>query len=219
MMDWTDHLPELPTTGLAEVFPQAARTNAKLAKGKTTRRQVDRRRFVRMMEVQHAAEAIGKLPTKRESIHCVMSGSFDGFAIVHAIHQLAKCNIKRLDIATLGFNRRNADELFAMLDDGRIGTVQFVCSNYFRSVDVELFTHLHQGLANRGHQCAVVRSHAKLLLFEMLDGRHYVWESSANLRSCRNAETFVLSQSADLLRFHRQWMDELVSKTPQENTK
>lgn len=43
-------------------------------------------------------------------------------------------------------------------------------------------------LVRRGHRCVAVRSHAKILLFEMSDGRSFAWESSANLRSCKNVE-------------------------------
>ncbi len=131
----------------------------------------------------------------------------------------APASILRLDIATLGFSRPNTNELFELLDAGQIRECTFVCSVYFRSVDTELFTYLDDGLKARGHRCEICRSHAKLLLFELSDGRNFVWESSANLRSCRNAETFVLSQSAELLSFHRDWLQELITRTTNENRK
>lgn len=57
-----------------------------------------------------------------------------------------------------------------------------------------------------------MRNHAKIILAEMVDGRCFVWESSANMRSCRNIESYVLTQDVDLLLFHRGWMNELLSQ-------
>ena len=195
-------------------MPDAATNAAKLDHGATLRRQIDRRRFVRLDKINAAVDAIGQLPAESEVIHAVMSGTYDGFCIVPAVLDLAKPEmIQRLTIATLGFNRSNADELFDLLDRAWIGRCMLIASTYFRSVDAGLFGYIDAGLTSRGQRCAIVRSHAKLLLFEMSDGRTFVWESSANLRSCRNAETFVLSQSRELLDFHKQWIEELIAKT------
>jgi hypothetical protein len=72
----------------------------------------------------------------------------------------------------------------------------------------EIYANLHQELTRRGHRCAAIRSHAKIMLFELTDGRCLTWESSANLRSCRNVEQAVFTNDKDLLRFHRNWMSE-----------
>lgn len=220
--NWLESLPELPTAGLQSLFGESniRKSTARLETGRTIRRRVDRRRMVRLVEIRSAAQAIDALPEPNESIHAVMSGSYDGFAVVPAVLALAApVTITALTIATLGFNRANADELFAMLDAGQVGRCTLVASNYFRSVDTELFGYIHAGLTSRGQRCAILRSHAKLLLFEMTDGRAFVWESSANLRSCRNAETFVLSQSSELLAFHRGWIGELITKAENAHTK
>lgn len=217
--NWLESLPELPTAGLQSLFGEEGirKSTAKLESGGTIRRRVDRRRFVRLGEIKNAAAALGSLPDSNESIHAVMNGLYDGFAIVSAVLELAApATIARLTIGTLGFNRRNADELLECLDAGSIGACTLVVSNYFRNVDAELFGYIEGGLRERGQRCAVLRSHAKLLLFEMTNGAAYVWESSANLRSCRNAETFVLSQSRELLDFHAAWLEELIHKADTE---
>jgi hypothetical protein len=220
MATWIDNLPELPAAGLTPLLPEAAGTRksaAKLDSGGTIRQQVDRRRMVRLVEIRNAAQAIGTLPEPTESVHAVMSGTFDGFAILPGVLTLAApAKIAELTIATLGFNRRNADELFAMLDAGTVGACTLVASNYFKSVDTELFAYIHNGLTARGQRCAILRSHAKLLLMKLTDGRAFVWESSANLRSCRNVETFSLCQSRELLEFHVAWIEELIAKAEKE---
>lgn len=76
----------------------------------------------------------------------------------------------------------------------------------------EAWDQLHQQLTARKQPVVAVRSHAKVLLFAMSDGAHYVIESSANLRSCRNVEQFALTRDAGLLQFHRAWMRELIAQ-------
>ncbi len=60
---------------------------------------------------------------------------------------------------------------------------------------------------------AVVRNHAKIILVRMIDGRSFTWESSANMRSCHNVEQCCLTHDAGLLHFHREWIDDLLSKS------
>ena len=52
-----------------------------------------------------------------------------------------------------------------------------------------------------------MRTHCKLILAKMADGTAYVVEASANLRSSKNIEQFVLTQDIGLYQFHRAWID------------
>jgi len=52
--------------------------------------------------------------------------------------------------------------------------------------------------------------HAKLLLMQLVDGRAYVVESSANLRSCSSIEQIVMIHDNALFDFHRQWVNEIM---------
>ena len=47
---------------------------------------------------------------------------------------------------------------------------------------------------------------------EVADGRAYVLESSANLRSCRMAEHFALHHDPGLLQFHRRWIESMLEQ-------
>lgn len=217
---WSDNLKTLDPSGLKSIFPeevdQVRNTKAALPVDYKLVRKVERRRFVRLTKASAAAEHLGRLPRLRETIHSTMSAAFDGWALVGAILQLASpATIRELDISTLGFNKANAEELLRMLDDGRIGTCRFLCSTYFKSVDTGIFTFLHAGLTSRNCRLAVVRVHAKVLLFQMSNGKTYTISSSANLRSCRNVEVFELSADPDLHRFHQGWMQELLDHSPE----
>ena len=73
-----------------------------------------------------------------------------------------------------------------------------------------MYDSLAEALTTRGHQIAAIRCHAKILLMELTDGRCFVVESSANLRSCRNIEQFTMTHDEDLLRFHQAWMTDVL---------
>lgn len=57
-----------------------------------------------------------------------------------------------------------------------------------------------------------MRCHAKLLMFSFEGGPELAFESSANLRSCKNLEQFVLTHSPELVAWHRAWMYQVFKK-------
>ena len=124
----------------------------------------------------------------------------------------APATIAYLGIATLGFSKANLDELLSLLDTGQIGKVDFLFSVYFKSGQREDCERLAHELGTRGHRVVAMLTHAKILLMQLSDGRAFVVESSANLRSCSSIEQITLTHDVDLLRFHRTWIDSLFAK-------
>lgn len=177
------------------------------------------RRFVRRdvkadfrdaRQAQSAADAIGQLPGETESVHLVISGRFALWDMVPAALQLAGARIEDLDIATLGFSRRNIAKLCALLDDGRIGHAKLLCSHYFAGTSPTIYDFAAEELGKRPQaEFLSVRTHAKIVLAAFADGRRLTIESSANLRSCKNIEQAVLIGSAGLYDFHSAWIDAL----------
>lgn len=214
-------LPSLDIASLPAVFEDpSARCksqSAALYNGRRREQRVASRRFIRMEQLQRAMVHIGSLPGPGVVIHGVMSGRYDAWQLVEAIVELGG-TIRHLTVATLGFSRRHADELFACLDGGRVGGVTLVLSHYFRRSDPTVFDYVHSGLATRGQTIHVLRSHAKLLLAELADGRSIVVETSANLRSSQNVEQWTLADDAELLQFHRTWIADLIEATAKEAT-
>lgn len=157
-----------------------------------------------------AIKQILSLPNEGESIHCLMGGDYHGFDLVIAIQAIAGQKIDRLLVATLGFNRHNIAHLCKMLDGGLIGDVGIVCSHYFMKSTKDDYAYGRKEMIARGFPIAVVRSHAKVLLFSIGE-RRYVVESSANLRSCRNIEQFTIFQSPVLHDFHRTWIEHILA--------
>jgi hypothetical protein len=182
--------------------PRAARRHA---------RRVERRRFVRMEQHAAAVEHLRPLPGRGESIHGLMNGSYSGWSLATAVIELLGVPVDELIVSTLGFNRQNCRSLVALLDSGAVGSLLLNVSNYFRH-SRSIFGDIRRELESRGQRIAVTRSHAKLLLFRARQ-RAIVIETSANLRSSQNWEQFVISDDAELLRFHRRWILDLIRET------
>lgn len=170
-----------------------------------------RRRFRDARREQSAVAAIGELPDTDEALHLLISGRFALWHMVPAMRELSGERIEELRIATLGFSRDNIDALCSMLDAGQIDRVWLLCSHYFKGTSEEIFTHAQQQLARRPSHASFLsrRTHAKLLLLKLPDGRTFTVESSANLRSCKNIEQITILGSPEVYAFHRAWIDEL----------
>ena len=174
-----------------------------------------KRQTTHLLHVANAAKHIEQLPGSGESLHGIMRGNYNAWDFVPAVLQLASpVTIDHLFVATLGFNKANAGELMLLLDSGKIRSCTFICSCYFRDTSSDIYQPLAAGLLERRQKVAAVRSHAKLLGFAMSDGRHFLIESSANLRSCRNIEQFALHADRDLYEFHKGWIDSLFAAWP-----
>lgn len=216
---WIDNLPALEVSAASFYADTAPKDVAiGLDYDPSHARRAHRRTHLRMLRVANAAKALHRLPEAGESVHVIMRGNYNSWDLVPAVLRLSEpATIATLNICTLGFNQQNAEQLIAMLDDGQVARCTFICSHYYRSVEADVYDRLYADMTSRGHQCLAMRCHAKLLLFEMTDGRHYVIESSANLRSCRNIEQFVLTHHRGLLEFHRGWMLEMFTKAGAQN--
>ncbi len=213
-MDWTDTLPTFDPAGLPTVFQEAAdhaRTDGQLAPA--IRRHTSRaaRHVFRNARKQTQANGfLDVLPQAGEVLHLVLDGSFDLCHLIPRILALAAESLDTLDLATLGFHDSTIHILSRLSDAGQIGRIRLLASHYFRSVDSSLWSRAHAALTSRGHLIYVARNHAKLQLYRFRSGRTISLMSSANLRSCRNAESAVIFGDPDVFRFWRSVVDELI---------
>ena len=174
--------------------------------------RADNRVMLDARRLQNCLEHIGRLPEAGESFHLVTHGSYSLFDVIRATLTLAApATIAYLGISTLGFNRYNVEDLAAMLDSGQVGKLDFLYSLYFKSNERRLCEGLAAELTARGQRVLSMRTHCKLLLIELSDGRPFAVESSANLRSCYNVEQVTMHHDRSLLDFHRSWVDEVFS--------
>jgi len=179
-------------------------------------RRISKRTAIDATRVANAAKHLQRLPGRDEDIHIAFRGNFDAFDLTPAVLELAQVNAEELLVATLGFNEKGTARLLDLLDTGRIRSCWFLVSVYFQGACRSTFDYLAEQLTRRGQRVAARRNHAKIQALKLADGRCFVIESSANLRSCRNVEQAMLTESPDLYAFHRSWMDELFSKEGQK---
>lgn len=215
-MTWDASLPKFDDSNISAIFGDVdvnRDQGACLDEWRTTSRTATKRRFARLELVAQTAKVFGRLPEPGESIHGVMSANYDGWAMVPALLELAEgATLDHLWIATLGFNRDNMESLASLMDAKLVHGVSFVASVWFRSTDTTIWEHTAAELGRRGQRCVAVRSHAKILLFELSDGRKFAWEASANLRSSSNVEQFALHHAPDLVEFHKGWLNDLITQ-------
>ncbi|MEM6560028.1 MAG: hypothetical protein AAF656_00375 [Planctomycetota bacterium] len=217
MPDLLDNLPDLDTN-MPSFFEEQEGSGrdlgATLHDDRLLKRTASKRQYLNLLNVANAAKHLSGLPEPGESWHGVMRANFDAFSFVPAIIDLLGCPLSYLGIATLGFNRNNAGRLIGLIDEGQVQACHFVCSVYYRSNEPDVYDDLHAALTVRGQRAAAIRCHAKLLVIKATDGRCLTLESSANLRSCRNLEQFVLTHDASLLDFHRRWIGDVLAQVP-----
>lgn len=170
--------------------------------------RIAKQRLVRLEHRVLATEHIRPLPEVGEAVHVVMNGYYSAWAIAGAIASLIPEPIDHMLVSTLGFHRENANDMIAMVDAGKVRSALLNVSTYFRSSDRDVFDFMKRAFVSRGQRVKVTRSHAKLMLFKT-GSRSIVVEMSANLRSSQNWEQATIFNSAELLDFHRAWIDEL----------
>jgi hypothetical protein len=115
-------------------------------------------------------------------------------------------------IATLSLSAKNVSEMATILDAGQVRRLDLLCSDFFRKHDRDIFAGLVQEFHRRGQRVAAARSHCKIVTLALADGRRYVLEGSANLRSNHNLEQFALSRDAGLHQFYDAWLAGMVAK-------
>jgi hypothetical protein len=188
-------------------------TKIGLAADQAFTRTATRRLFVDYRADPDAYRHLAELPGPGASLHGVIGGRYAQWDMVPALVERTGEPIAELLISTLSYSRANAADVLGMIDGGQIGHVTLLVSCYFKAQNRDLYDALVPALIARDMPVMAIRTHCKILLMRMAGGACYVCEGSANLRSGKSLEQFVLTRCPDLYAFHRRWMvDELVAK-------
>lgn len=171
-------------------------------------RSAARRRFKRAARQQNAASQIGELPGDGEDVVMILTGDYHGWDIVGAVIELAGVAVSHLRVATLGFNRSQTTHLAELIDAGKVQRFTMVVSEMFRDKNKSEFAFLRETLESRGQMVSCGRNHAKLMCFEMDDGRRVVSHGSLNLRRCNSFEQIAISADPDLHDFFAGFINE-----------
>jgi hypothetical protein len=171
--------------------------------------RVHKRRFA---SLQAAAEALDVLPGEGESLHAIMSGFYDlmHLLIVMLDRFESPCAVMR--IGTLSLSARNVQEMVSLIDQGKVGKIDLLTSDFFRKNDEDIFQELLKEFGERSQRVASGRSHCKIITMHLRDDRRYTLEGSANLRTNRNAEQFCLSRDPELHAWYDTWLAGMVAK-------
>lgn len=165
-----------------------------------------------MVKLQAARDAAQSLPQgEGESVHWLLLGFFDPVHLITAIlEQYGHC--KSLRLATLSLSKRNVDLFCGMLDNGMVDRISVLTSTFQFRMDADIYDHLHSELTARGQRVGAAVNHNKLALFDLADGRKFVMEGSANLRSCRSIEQVALHGSVALHDWYAEWFDDTLTR-------
>ena len=174
-------------------------------------RESPRRIYARIGREAKALEHMLKLPPAGHDLVLMMTGAWHGFDLLGAvIHLVSPAHIEKLDIATLGFNRRQATQLGKYIDLRQIRKCRFLVSTMFRNRKPKDYKALELVLTRRGQEIASRRNHAKLLLFQISDGRTFAAHGSLNLRRCNAYENIEISTDPSLHAFFAKFMDDAI---------
>lgn len=207
--EWAEELQQ-PFDDVPEFDDQAnpeVDVHARLSGDRSTTCMATRRLCVDYRANPDAFRHLKRLPGEGASLHGIISGKYALWDLVPALIERTGESIADLYLATLGFSKANGADLCGLLDDRKVRRVSLICSYYFQKTSAGIYDLVVPELLARGQRVKAIRSHCKMILARMTDGRRFVCESSANLRSCVNIEQFVLTRSKRLYLFHRRWME------------
>lgn len=151
--------------------------------------------------VERAVALLKALPSRGESIHCLMNTAFNTYDLIEAVVRMAGRPCRHLMVTTLGTNLRAAVGFEHLLKNHSIERLTLYLSRYFQDADRATCRDVVDRLKRAGAAVFVARVHCKLLLFNF-GNTHYVGESSANLRSCRCIEQLCITQDRELYDFY-----------------
>src|SRR5262245_23010795 len=101
--------------------------------------------------LDEAREVLGVLPGPGEALHAVITGRYDLMhLLVCLLEQLGPA--RHVRIATLRYNGRNLQEVFAILDPHGAPALTLPCSAFFRDHNKGLWGETVQGFRERGHR-------------------------------------------------------------------
>jgi hypothetical protein len=187
---------------VVQVGPQAHLTRATLRRAK---------------QLKAAADVLVDLPADGEALHCLQSALFDLTSVlVLLVDRLGTCSHMR--IATLAFSKRNLTQLLELFDIGQVKRLSLLGSTFHRNHFPGEWAEAEQALQSRGQHAAVYTNHSKVITLDFQAGPKLTIEGSANLRSNRSLESFVITHDAGLHDWTATWIDLLIAQNEGEPT-
>src|SRR5262245_521254 len=162
----------------------------------------------RRAPLRAAADLLPPLPEPGESLHALLTGSFDFLLVLSCVIQARPAPCDSLRLATLAFSRRNTAELCRLLDGQLVGHLTLLCSDFMARSNAAVYQGAVAELAEaRKQTVASARCHAKVACLAFADGLRLAFEGSANLRTNKNVEQVTAINDPGLHDWHAEWID------------
>jgi hypothetical protein len=165
----------------------------------------------RRAQLRAAADVLPHLPGPGESVHTLLTGTFDFLLVLTCVIRSRPAPCDTLRLATLAFSRRDVAELCRLLDGRLVGRLTLLCSDFMAKSNPSIYQGAVEELARqRGQTVASARCHAKVSCLAFADGLRLVFEGSANLRTNKNVEQMTAVNDPGLHDWHAAWIDDKV---------
>lgn len=167
---------------------------------------------IKALRREKAKKILTHLPRSGESLHIIQNGKFDFFDYIPIVIGF----LERADVgyfSTWTMNRENTQELFDLYDEGKLGEINIITGNYFKSRESAVFAMLMEYIQARKQRYITCRNHAKVtILCNKTRNQYITIEGSANMTANPRIEQSVITNSRKLFDFHKDWMEELYGK-------
>jgi hypothetical protein len=168
-------------------------------------------RLRRAAQFRAAADVVPHLPGPGESVHTLLTGTFDFMLVLTCVVQQRLSACAHLRVTTLAFSTRNVQEMAKLLDARLVGRLTLLCSDFMANSNRAIYDGAVEELATaRGQTVASARCHAKVACLAFADGLRLTFEGSANLRTNKNVEQMTAVNDPGLHDWHAAWIDEKV---------
>lgn len=171
-----------------------------------------------LVKYERAAELAAMIPELDEGMRvaAIVSGNFIFGDFIEAYMVQTNYFAEEILVATLSLGKENVDSLHNLVQGGFCDDLALIVSDYWYAHERRKEGGVPYILETLGQsekfRLAAAGLHTKVTLIRTSCGKHIVMHGSANLRSSRNLEQFVIENDPDLYAFHRAWMEQILGQ-------
>lgn len=168
------------------------------------------------VKYEKAAELAASFPdlSDGEALYSMLSGNFIFGDFIEALMVEKNWYAEELIIATLSLSRENVDSLKNLQEGGYVKELSLIVSDFWYSHERR-----HNGgvpyildvLGGESFTLAAAGLHTKVTLIKTDCGQNLIMHGSANLRSSRNLEQFMVENNRSLYDFNASWTKKILS--------
>jgi len=176
------------------------------------------RQMRRIRRNDAAKDALGgKLPKRGEAWHFVTNAKYDFWQIIENAIRLMGGDVVYYG-SSWNINRENVQSILKLYDDKAVISLAIITGIYFKRRNAPVYSQLLSGLEQRGQRLFSFRNHVKVSLLQK-GNKYIVLDGSGNYTSNPRLEQFNITHDRGLYEFHREWIEDMLSKDAGTNGK